>query len=52
VSIIKTIVEWHDGKVWFESEENVGTTFYSLPKTSHSSENTDFNVSKTGILSI
>jgi len=34
MSIIKTIVEWHEGKIWFESEENVGTTFYiSLPKT-------------------
>lgn len=28
MSIIKTIVEWHDGKIWFESEENQGTTFY------------------------
>lgn len=33
MSIIKTIVEWHNGKVWFESEENVGTTFYiEIPK--------------------
>lgn len=28
MSIIKTIVEWHEGKIWFESEENKGTTFY------------------------
>ncbi|MCX2741884.1 PAS domain-containing sensor histidine kinase [Pontibacter anaerobius] len=28
MSIIKTIVEWHNGRIWFESEENVGTTFY------------------------
>jgi two-component system sensor histidine kinase VicK len=28
MSIIKTIVEWHNGKIWFESEENKGTTFY------------------------
>ena len=28
MSIIKTIVEWHDGTIWFESEENKGTTFY------------------------
>ncbi|MEX8546102.1 MAG: ATP-binding protein [Mucilaginibacter sp.] len=28
MSIIKTIIEWHDGKIWFESEENKGTTFY------------------------
>jgi len=28
MSIIKTIVEWHDGKIWFDSEENKGTSFY------------------------
>ena len=34
MSIIKTIVEWHDGKIWFESEVDKGSTFYiSLPKT-------------------
>jgi two-component system sensor histidine kinase VicK len=34
MSIIKTIVEWHQGKIWFESEVNKGTTFYvQLPKT-------------------
>jgi len=33
MSIIKTIVEWHDGTIWFESEVNKGTTFYiQLPK--------------------
>ena len=33
MSIIKTIIEWHNGKIWFESEENKGTTFYiELPK--------------------
>jgi two-component system sensor histidine kinase VicK len=33
MSIIKTIVEWHSGEIWFESEENKGTTFYiELPK--------------------
>ena len=33
MSIIKTIVKWHNGKIWFESEENKGTTFYiELPK--------------------
>ena len=33
MSIIKTIVEWHGGKIWFESEENKGTTFFiQLPK--------------------
>ena len=28
MSIIKTIIEWHNGHIWFESEENKGTTFY------------------------
>jgi two-component system, OmpR family, sensor histidine kinase VicK len=33
MSIIKTIVEWHNGSIWFESEEKAGTTFYiKLPK--------------------
>jgi two-component system sensor histidine kinase VicK len=26
--IIKTIVELHEGKIWFESKENKGTTFF------------------------
>lgn len=33
MSIIKTIVEWHNGKVWFESLEGKGSTFYiEIPK--------------------
>lgn len=28
VTITKTIIEWHHGEIWFESQENVGTTFY------------------------
>jgi two-component system sensor histidine kinase VicK len=28
MSIIKTIVEWHNGRIWFESKVGEGTTFY------------------------
>jgi two-component system sensor histidine kinase VicK len=34
MSIIKTIVDWHNGKIWFESKVDSGTTFYiQIPKT-------------------
>ncbi|MFB9862175.1 PAS domain-containing sensor histidine kinase [Rufibacter immobilis] len=33
MSIVKTIIEWHRGKIWFESEEHKGTVFYiRIPK--------------------
>jgi two-component system sensor histidine kinase VicK len=33
MSIIKTIIDWHKGKIRFESEENKGTTFFvEVPK--------------------
>ncbi|WP_207430635.1 PAS domain-containing sensor histidine kinase [Sabulibacter ruber] len=34
MSIVKTIVEWHKGEIWFESKENQGTTFFiRIPKS-------------------
>jgi two-component system, OmpR family, sensor histidine kinase VicK len=34
MSLIKSIVEWHKGKIWLESRENEGSTFFyiRLPK--------------------
>ncbi|WP_224997423.1 PAS domain-containing sensor histidine kinase [Cesiribacter sp. SM1] len=33
MSLIKTIVEWHRGRIWFDSVERKGSTFYiELPK--------------------
>lgn len=33
MSIIKSIVEWHGGRIWFESIENTGSTFFmEIPK--------------------
>jgi two-component system sensor histidine kinase VicK len=28
MSVIHTIIEWHKGQIWFESKENIGTTFF------------------------
>ena len=37
MSVIKTIVHWHGGKLWVESEEDKGSTFFiEIPKSSKS----------------
>jgi two-component system sensor histidine kinase VicK len=30
MSIVKTIIEWHSGEIWFDSIEGKGTTFFIL----------------------
>jgi signal transduction histidine kinase len=36
LSLVKTIVENHNGKIWFESEQKIGTTFFvSVPAAEH-----------------
>jgi two-component system, OmpR family, sensor histidine kinase VicK len=38
LSLCKTIVSWHNGRIWCESEEGKGTTFFiEIPKLSNSS---------------
>jgi two-component system sensor histidine kinase VicK len=33
LSIIKSLIDMHNGKIWLESKENKGTAFYiELPK--------------------
>ncbi len=33
LSIVKTIVDWHQGRIWVNSKENDGTCFYvEIPK--------------------
>ncbi len=33
MSVVKTIIDWHRGNIWFDSIENVGTTFFVELKT-------------------
>ena len=41
LNLVKTIVEGHKGRIWLESKEGIGTTFFvavPTPGTSHSHE--------------
>jgi two-component system sensor histidine kinase VicK len=33
MSVVKTIIDWHEGNIWLDSVENVGTTFFVELKT-------------------
>lgn len=44
LTLVKGIVEAHDGKVWCESEEGKGSTFhFTIPKTEVRYSNYSFN---------